>query len=135
MRADILVTHETPDYHPNGFAILDTQAQSLGVKVAVHGHHHDAMDSSSRWPAQEAGADLEALVKGRGTAVRRETGAASASPKPAPSFPPGARTGNAAEAFSACRQFFAGGKPPAVPAQPGQRALCYAASLHGSWFG
>ena len=52
LRADILVTHEAPGYHPNGFAILDTLAQSMGVKVAVHGHHHDALDSSSRWQAQ-----------------------------------------------------------------------------------
>ena len=52
LSADILVTHEAPGYHPNGFAILDTLAQSLGVKVAVHGHHHDALDSSSRWQAQ-----------------------------------------------------------------------------------
>ena len=52
LRADILVTHEAPGYHPNGFAILDTLAQSLGVKVAVHGHHHDSLDSSSRWQTQ-----------------------------------------------------------------------------------
>ena len=52
LRADILVTHEAPAYHPNGFAILDTLAQSMGVKVAVHGHHHDALDSSSHWRAQ-----------------------------------------------------------------------------------
>jgi predicted phosphodiesterase len=52
LRADVLVTHEAPAYHPNGFDILDTLAQSLGVKVAVHGHHHDRLDSSARWAAQ-----------------------------------------------------------------------------------
>ena len=52
LRADVLVTHEAPGYHPNGFDILDTLAQSLGVKVAVHGHHHDRLDSSARWAAQ-----------------------------------------------------------------------------------
>ena len=41
-----------PAYHPNGFAILETLAQSLGVKVAVHGHYHDALDSSSRRETQ-----------------------------------------------------------------------------------
>ncbi len=52
LRADVLVTHEAPGYHPRGFAILDTLAQALGVKVAVHGHHHDRLDSSARWAAQ-----------------------------------------------------------------------------------
>lgn len=52
MRADILVTHEAPGYHSNGFEILDTLAQSMGVKVTVHGHHHDNLDSSDRWGPQ-----------------------------------------------------------------------------------
>ncbi len=52
MRADILITHEAPGYHPNGFEILDTLAQALGVKVSVHGHHHDNIDSSALWERQ-----------------------------------------------------------------------------------
>ncbi|MCK9687331.1 metallophosphoesterase family protein [Scleromatobacter humisilvae] len=52
LRADVLVTHEAPGYHPNGFDILDVLAQSLGVKVAVHGHQHDRLDSSTKWEAQ-----------------------------------------------------------------------------------
>lgn len=52
LRADILVTHEAPGYHPGGFELLDTLAQSMGVGVVVHGHHHDSIDSSSRWAAQ-----------------------------------------------------------------------------------
>ena len=52
MRADVLVTHEAPGYHPSGFGILDTLAQSMGVKVAVHGHHHDRLASSDRWAQQ-----------------------------------------------------------------------------------
>ncbi|MDI4635940.1 metallophosphoesterase [Pelomonas sp. V22] len=52
LRADILITHEAPGYHPNGFEILDTLAQQMGVKVAIHGHHHDALDSSARWSEQ-----------------------------------------------------------------------------------
>jgi predicted phosphodiesterase len=50
--ADVLVTHEAPGYHRNGFDLLDDLAQSMGVKVAVHGHHHDSQDSSSRWLKQ-----------------------------------------------------------------------------------
>lgn len=52
MRADVLVTHEAPGYHRNGFAILDTLAQSLGVSVTANGHHHDRLDSSQRWEQQ-----------------------------------------------------------------------------------
>lgn len=52
LQADILITHEAPAYHPNGFAILDTLAQQMGVRVAVHGHQHDALDSSARWAEQ-----------------------------------------------------------------------------------
>lgn len=52
LRADILITHEAPGYHRNGFEILDTLAQSMGVQVTVHGHHHDNLDSSARWQAQ-----------------------------------------------------------------------------------
>lgn len=52
LRADILVTHEAPGYHVNGFAILDDLAQSLGAQVTVHGHHHDRLDSSERWTQQ-----------------------------------------------------------------------------------
>ncbi len=52
MRADMLVTHEAPGYHPAGFKLLDTLAQSMGVKATVHGHHHDRLDSSDRWAQQ-----------------------------------------------------------------------------------
>ena len=52
MRADVLVTHEAPGYHPHGVELLDSLAQQMGVKVTVHGHHHDALDSSARWAGQ-----------------------------------------------------------------------------------
>lgn len=52
LRADVLVTHEAPGYHWNGFEIIDTLAQAMGVKLVVHGHHHDCLDSSMHWGAQ-----------------------------------------------------------------------------------
>lgn len=52
LEADILVSHEAPGYHPAGFEILDTLAQSMRVRLAVHGHHHDCLDSSHRWDEQ-----------------------------------------------------------------------------------
>jgi len=42
--ADILVTHEAPDCHPNGFGAITSLAQSLRVKFAFHGHHHDSLN-------------------------------------------------------------------------------------------
>lgn len=50
--ADILVTHEAPGYHPHGFEILDELARSMGVKLSVHGHQHDRLDSSHHWVQQ-----------------------------------------------------------------------------------
>lgn len=43
-RADILVTHEAPTCHPNGFAAIDELAVSMGAKKVFHGHHHDNPD-------------------------------------------------------------------------------------------
>lgn len=52
LRADILITHEAGGYHPNGFELIDDLARSMGARLTVHGHHHDALDSSHRWEAQ-----------------------------------------------------------------------------------
>ncbi|HEU4460875.1 MAG TPA: metallophosphoesterase [Methylibium sp.] len=52
LRADVLITHEAPGYHPNGFALIDTLAQAMDAGVVIHGHHHDRIDSSARWQAQ-----------------------------------------------------------------------------------
>ncbi len=51
-RADILVSHEAPGYHPRGFDLLDELARSLRVRWSVHGHHHDDLNSSAVWAAQ-----------------------------------------------------------------------------------
>ena len=45
--ADILVTHEAPSCHPHGFREIDVLAQSLRVKFAYHGHHHDSLNYRS----------------------------------------------------------------------------------------
>lgn len=52
LKADVLVCHEAPGYHPHGFPLLDTLAQMMGVKVLVHGHHHDRLDSTAHWEGQ-----------------------------------------------------------------------------------
>jgi predicted MPP superfamily phosphohydrolase len=48
-RADILVTHEAPSCHPNGFKALDELARALHVKASFHGHHHDRLNYQPHW--------------------------------------------------------------------------------------
>lgn len=52
LRSDVLITHEAPGYHPNGFETIDSLARSMAAKVVVHGHQHDCIDSSYRWASQ-----------------------------------------------------------------------------------
>lgn len=44
--ADVLVTHEAPGAHPYGFSALTDLADSLQVKAAFHGHHHETITYS-----------------------------------------------------------------------------------------
>lgn len=46
-QADILVTHEAPSCHPHGYEAIDRLAQSMNVKYAFHGHHHDRLNYAS----------------------------------------------------------------------------------------
>ena len=52
LRANILVSHEAADHHPHGVSLIGDLARSLGVNLHVHGHHHDASDSSRHWQQQ-----------------------------------------------------------------------------------
>jgi predicted phosphodiesterase len=52
LQADILITHEAPGYHEHGFKELDALARRMGVRMTVHGHQHDCIDSSAQWDAQ-----------------------------------------------------------------------------------
>lgn len=45
-KADVLVTHEAPESHPLGFASIGDLARALGVRLVVHGHHHQTMRGS-----------------------------------------------------------------------------------------
>ena len=40
LRADVLVTHEAPSSHPQGFVMLDNLARAMGATLIIHGHHH-----------------------------------------------------------------------------------------------
>lgn len=43
-RADILVTHEAPEFHRHGNEALTLLALALDAKTTFHGHHHDRLD-------------------------------------------------------------------------------------------
>lgn len=46
--ADILVCHEAPSSHRNGFYAIDDLAKALKASLIVHGHHHYDYDGTTR---------------------------------------------------------------------------------------
>jgi predicted phosphodiesterase len=40
-KVDVLVTHEAPESHTHGFQLIGDLARALGVKLLIHGHHHE----------------------------------------------------------------------------------------------
>ena len=52
LQADILITHEAPGCHEHGFKALDSLARHMGLRMTVHGHQHDNIDSSAHWDTQ-----------------------------------------------------------------------------------
>jgi predicted phosphodiesterase len=44
-RVDVLVSHEAPESHPRGYQIIGDLARALGVKMLIHGHHHERYDA------------------------------------------------------------------------------------------
>jgi len=40
-QVDVLVTHEAPESHALGFPLIGDIARALGVKMLIHGHHHE----------------------------------------------------------------------------------------------
>jgi hypothetical protein len=49
-RLDVLVSHEAPQPHNYGFAVLNQLAMSTGAQLLVHGHHHKAEDYTATLP-------------------------------------------------------------------------------------
>lgn len=72
-RADVLVTHEAPSCHPNGFVAIDELAACLGVQAAFHGHHHDNLDYRAAVPTlgfQPRGVGLRGISDLAGNCIR-----------------------------------------------------------------
>jgi endonuclease G len=94
----------------------------VGLTLALGLSLHSCADIPAK-PIQVVGSALEKLARDLSKAAGQPTGTPAGASRP--SAPPVARTGNARGDFSACQQFFAGGKPPVVAPRPTHRALCY----------
>ena len=72
-RADILVTHEAPGFHPHGFDALTLLAVGMGVKQSFHGHQHDRLDYSAQAGARgfaAFGVGLRGITDRHGVCVK-----------------------------------------------------------------
>lgn len=72
-RADVLVSHEAPSTHRNGFEAIDLLAASLGVGRVFHGHHHDCLNYSGaleRLGFSVHGVGLRGITRLDGSQVR-----------------------------------------------------------------
>ena len=56
--ADILVTHEAPRPHRHGFQALGELAEWMGVRVHIHGHHHEDYQEMGHAGAHVVGVGL-----------------------------------------------------------------------------
>jgi predicted phosphodiesterase len=71
--ADILVTHEAGSSHPHGFEAIDELAAAMGVHTTFHGHHHDRLDYSAKWPSlgfKAFGVGLRGITGRAGEVIR-----------------------------------------------------------------
>ena len=48
LRPSVLVCHEAPTSHRHGFGAIDDLARNMGVRLVVHGHHHDSYNGQTR---------------------------------------------------------------------------------------
>ena len=67
IRADVLVAHEAPTSHRNGFAAVDRAAQACGAQLIIHGHHH-----RSYVGVTDAGVHVRGLAKAEVFRLRRK---------------------------------------------------------------
>jgi len=45
MRAHVLVTHEAPESHRQGFKVIGDLARTMGARLLVHGHKHERYEA------------------------------------------------------------------------------------------
>jgi endonuclease G len=108
---------------PGSHSLVRRSSTLLALLIGLSLH------SCAPVPAQrevaKAALRLETLAQGLGTAVREQAGAMVEAPGAMLSLPKSEVASSSTGDFAACRQFFAGGRPPAVAPRPTHRALCY----------
>lgn len=67
MRADVLVTHEVPSTHRQGFEEIDRLAEAMGARLVVHGHHHVDYSATLSSGIGVMGVGLAGVSCGRGS--------------------------------------------------------------------
>lgn len=45
LQADVLICHEAPECHRYGFQMLGDLARVMGVRLLIHGHHHERYEA------------------------------------------------------------------------------------------
>ncbi len=60
--ADILVLHDAPESHRHGFPELGDLAKAMGVRLIVHGHHHEAYTGRTAGNIEVMGVNRETVV-------------------------------------------------------------------------
>jgi len=61
-QVDVLVTHEAPESHPLGFQLLGDLARAMGVKLLIHGHHHERYSSTLDGGIRVEGVGMSGLM-------------------------------------------------------------------------
>jgi len=69
-RADVLVCHEAPSCHRQGFREIDGLAQAMGARRIFHGHHHVTYQDQVAGGIQVYGVGLRGIVDQDGRVIR-----------------------------------------------------------------
>lgn len=69
-RADVLVCHEAPSCHSQGFEAIDELAQAMGVRRIFHGHHHETYRGQVADRIRVYGVGLRGIVDQDGVVIR-----------------------------------------------------------------
>lgn len=69
LTADILVLHEAPETHENGFRELGVLAETMGVARVIHGHHHRSYRGRTLGQVPVIGLSVAEIVDENGNVI------------------------------------------------------------------
>lgn len=59
---DILIAHEAPESHKLGYRLLGDLARAMGVKMLIHGHHHERYSATIAGGIRVEGVGMSGLM-------------------------------------------------------------------------